>query len=117
MIIEFLKQVVDVVVIITPLLPLLVATTKYVAKQTRQKNLYLLADRAGIIVGALEKNIDQFTNPERKGIAVDKIVQYANEIGIRLTREQASDYIENAVLELNKQSGFASALEYNPEVK
>lgn len=101
--IKYLASMVDIIVIMLPLLPLILTMVKYLGRKTKQKNIELLADRGLIIVRSLEKNTNQLSNPERKGIALDKILEYANEIGINLTKEQANDFIESAVVEINAE--------------
>lgn len=101
--IKYLASAVDIIVIMLPLLPLILTMVKYLGRKTKQKNIELLADRGLIIVRSLEKNTNQLSNPERKGIALDKILEYANEIGINLSREQANDFIESAVVEINEE--------------
>lgn len=101
---EIVKSIVNFIIVIFPLLPLVVELTRYFGKKTRKQNIVLLANRAEIIVRALNATNIQLTNPEKKLEAVSKISQYANEVGIKLTPEQASDYIESAVILLKERS-------------
>lgn len=101
---EIVKEVINFIILILPLLPLVVSLTRYVGKKTRNQNIVLLANRAEIIVRALNASSVQLDNPSKKFEAVNKISHYANEVGISLTPEQASDYIESAVTLLNERS-------------
>lgn len=44
-------------------------------------------------------------NADKKAEALRKLATYAKEVGIKLTEDQAEDYIENAVAELRKLQG------------
>lgn len=86
-----------------PLMPLILAATRYLAKKSRNQNIVNLVDRTSIIVEALEATMLDGTY--KRNIALDKLLAYANEVGINLTKHQAEDYIEAAVREMNKASG------------
>lgn len=101
---EIVKSVVNFIIVILPLLPLVVELTRYFGKKTKNQNIVLLANRAEIIVRALNATDLQLSNPEKKLEAVTRISHYANEVGIKLTPEQASDYIESAVILLKERS-------------
>lgn len=98
-----IRQLVDITIIISPLLPLLVALTRYVGKKTKNQNIINLATRSDIIVRSLDRFPLELENIEKRNMAVTKLSEYANEVGIKLTPEQAGDYIESTVELLRKE--------------
>lgn len=100
---QILKTIVEVITIMLPLMPLILAATRYLAKKGRNQNIVNLVDRASIIVEAMETTM--LDGYDKKNMALQKLIGYANEVGINLTMQQAEDYIEAAVREMNKASG------------
>lgn len=100
---QILKTIVEVITIMLPLMPLILASTRYLAKKSRNQNMVNLVDRASIIVEAMETTL--LDGYGKKNLALEKLIEYANEVGINLTKQQAEDYIEAAVREMNKASG------------
>lgn len=92
---EILRWIVEVIIILMPLVPILIQSTKLIGQRTRNQNMVNLASRAEIIVTALEQT--PYMNEEKKQLGIEKLKMYANEVGINLTKEQAEDYIESAV--------------------
>lgn len=103
-ILQILKQIVDVTIIISPLLPLIVAITRYVGKKTKNQNIITLTDRADIIVNSLEQFPLELDNIGKRNLAIEKLSEYSKEVGIQLSEDQASDYIESAVKYLKLRS-------------
>lgn len=100
---QVLKTIVEVITIMLPLMPLILSATRYLAKKGRNQNIVNLVDRASIIVEAMETTM--LDGYGKKNLALEKLLGYANEVGISLTKQQAEDYIEAAVREMNKASG------------
>ena len=97
---EIVNRIVDFLMILIWLAPLIVAFGKLIAQETNNQKLTNLIDRANVIVLALEQTQDP---PYRKKrVALEKLTIYAKEVGINLTVDQASDYIEHAVAVMNK---------------
>lgn len=97
---EIVNRIVDFLMILIWLAPLIVAFGKLIAQKTNNQKLTNLIDRANVIVLALEQTQDPAYRKKR--VALEKLINYANEVGINLTVDQASDYIEHAVAVMNK---------------
>ena len=97
---EIVNRIVDFLMILIWLAPLIVALGKLIAQKTNNQKLTNLIDRANIIVLALEQTQDPAYSKKR--VALEKLIIYAKEVGINLTVDQASDYIEHAVAVMNK---------------
>ena len=97
---EIVNRIVDFLMILIWLAPLIVALGKLIAQKTNNQKLTNLIDRANVIVLALEQTQDPAYSKKR--VALEKLIIYAKEVGINLTVDQASDYIEHAVAVMNK---------------
>lgn len=95
-ILQILSRILDILIILSPFFPLIIAMVRYVGKKNRNQNMILLAQRADIIVAALKQQPIELTNAEKAESGIKKLVEYANEVGIKLTEQQANDYIEHA---------------------
>lgn len=93
---EFLEALTILVPLLIALSPIVVKLFGLLAQLTTSKRLKNLAARAEIIVSALEQS--NISNLEKQMEAIDKLVLYANEVGIKLTDQQAKDYIESAYM-------------------
>ncbi len=97
---EIVNRIVDFLMILIWLAPLIVSFGKLIAQKTNNQKLTNLIDRANVIVLALEQTQDPAYRKKR--VALEKLTIYAKEVGINLTVDQASDYIEHAVAVMNK---------------
>ena len=95
-IIESLVDILTVAAILAPVENQLIKVTK---SHVHNKRVQTLLDRSQVIVKSLE-NID-VPNQTKNADSVDKLMTFANEAGIKLTKQQANDYIEAAVRDLN----------------
>lgn len=93
---EFLEALTILVPLLIALSPIVVKLFGLLTQLTTSKRLKNLAARAEIIVSALEQS--NISNLEKQMAAIDKLVLYANEVGIKLTDQQAKDYIESAYM-------------------
>lgn len=100
-VIKVIENVTTIILALSPFFPLIVAGIKYYGTKTKNNNIINLANRADIIVKGLEKI--ELNNPEKRDLGVNKLTEYANEIGVALTPDQAKDYINAAVLELRQR--------------
>lgn len=110
----------DIITLVTLVIvfaPVVLNLVKYLGAATHNKSVITLAERALIIVTALDNML--ITNTSKKKEALDKLLSYATETGVKLTSEQASDYIEHAVQELRRlqQSQPSEVTEYGTEEK
>ena len=92
---NILNNIVTAVTIIVTLGPLIIAGIKYIGTKTNSQEIITIADRAAIIVSAID-NLD-IESQNKQTIAIRKLVDFANEISIPLTVDQATDYVEDAV--------------------
>jgi len=90
-----LSQIADTVTILVVLLPITVQVFGYIAQKSHNQKLINLNERATIVVRALEST--GLGGEEKKKIAMNKLSQYASEVGIKVTGDQLDDYIESAV--------------------
>ena len=85
--------------------PIIIAAIRALGQWTHSQALINLADRAKIIVDALNNN-HILDNQDKKKEAMAKLSTYASEVGIKATPEQLEDYIESSV-QLAKEVGDA----------
>ena len=92
---NILNNIVTAVTIIVTLGPLIIAGIKYIGTKTNSQEIITIADRAAIIVSAID-NLD-IENHDKQAMAIRKLVNFANELSITLTIEHATDYVDDAV--------------------
>ena len=90
-----LNSIITLVTIIVTFVPLVISGVKYIGIKTNNRQVITIADRAAIIVSAID-NLD-VESQNKQSIAIRKLVDFANEISIPLTVDQATDYVEDAV--------------------
>ena len=98
-----INQIADILTTLAVLLPIVIQLVKLIGQKTHNQRLVNLSDRATIIVTALEQS--QLDGPAKKQEAMTRLSQYAGEVGIKVTSQQLSDYIEssvNALKQLNQ---------------
>ena len=79
------------------LLPLVVKLIAFVGALTNNNQVLLIAERANIIVNAIEQQYGPLAGKSKKEVAISSLRLFANETKIPLTETQAEEYIENAV--------------------
>ena len=85
-----LSNIIAVVTIIVTFGPLVITGVKYIGTKTNSQEIITIAERAAIIVSAID-------NHDKQAMAIRKLVNFANELSITLTVEQATDYVDDAV--------------------
>lgn len=95
-----IKNLTDIIMIVVVLLPVLVQLFTLIAQKSHNQKLINLSERAKIVVSALEQS--GLENADKKAAAMDKLAQYSKEVGIKVTADQLSDYIEGAVNLMHK---------------
>ncbi len=100
-------KIINIVTLIVFVAPIVLELVKYLGAATHNKSVTTLAERAMIIVSALDNML--MTNTEKKREALDKLLSFAKETNVNLTAAQAEDYIEHAVRVLRE-------LQEKPEV-
>jgi len=100
-------KIINIVTLIVFVAPIVLELVKYLGAATHNKSVTTLAERAMIIVSALDNML--MPNTEKKREALDKLLSFAKETNVNLTAAQAEDYIEHAVLVLRE-------LQEKPEV-
>lgn len=83
--------------------PLVVQIIKYIGIKTGNASVKLIAERANIIVSALER-ADTATHL-KQDTAIGNLLHFSEELNIPLTRAQAEQYIESAVTSMRKING------------
>jgi len=96
----FLRNLDWLIPLIIILIPVFVKLLKYLGALTHNEHIAALADRAAIIVEALDR--EDITKMAKKNEGVRKLIDLAEELKINLNAEQASDYIESAVTALRE---------------
>ena len=100
-------KIINIVTLIVFVAPIVLELVKYLGAATHNKSVTTLAERAMIIVSALDTML--IPNAEKKREALDKLLSFAKETNVNLTAAQAEDYIEHAVRVLHE-------LQEKPEV-
>lgn len=100
-------KIINIVTLIVFVAPIVLELVKYLGAATHNKSVTTLAERAMIIVSALDNML--MPNTEKKREALDKLLSFAKETNVNLTVAQAEDYIEHAVRVLRE-------LQEKPEV-
>lgn len=100
-------KIINIVTLIVFVAPIVLELVKYLGAATHNKSVTTLAERAMIIVSALDNML--MSNTEKKREALDKLLSFAKETNVNLTAAQAEDYIEHAVRVLRE-------LQEKPEV-
>ena len=90
-----LNSIITLVTIIVTFGPLVISGVKYIGIKTNSRRVITIAERAAIIVSAID-NLD-IENHDKQAMAIRKLVNFANELSITLTVEQATDYVDDAV--------------------
>ena len=94
-----IKQITDIVTLILLVAPVVVQLFKLIGTKTHNQRLSNLSNRADTIVQALEQT--DLASSDKKAKALDKLSSYASETKIKLTPDQASDFIEQSVRVMN----------------
>ena len=100
-------KIINIVTLIVFVAPIVLELVKYLGAATHNKSVTTLAERAMIIVSALDNML--MPNTEKKREALEKLLSFAKETNVNLTAAQAEDYIEHAVRVLRE-------LQEKPEV-
>lgn len=82
------------------LAPVAISASRLIAQKTHSTTLMNLTNRASVIVSALQNS--HIDNLDKKELAMNSIANYAKELGVKLTPDQASEYIEDAVRVMNQ---------------
>lgn len=92
----FITTMTSLVTVLISLLPVATAIAHLISAKTRSQRIKILADRAEVITRALDQQLNM-SNENKLEVASNKLVEYSGEVGIKLTKEQASDYINATV--------------------
>ena len=97
-----LSNIVNILTIVVVLFPIGVQVFSLIAQKSHNQKLVNLSARAMIIVNALEQS--GLESADKKKEAMSKLALYASQVGIKVTDQQLSDYIEASVLALKNIS-------------
>lgn len=116
-----IDKIIDIVTVLLIVAPVVVNLVKLLGAITHNKSIQTLADRAMIIVSSLDSVV--IPNDDKKREAMNKLLSFAQETGVKLTAEQAEDYIEHSVQELRRLQDLTTSTaevtdyEYTPQTK
>lgn len=108
-------KIINIVTLIVFVAPIILELVKYLGAATHNKSVTTLAERAMIIVSALDNML--MPNTEKKREALDKLLSFAKETNVNLTATQAEDYIEHAVRVLRELQEKTEVVEDASEEK
>ena len=100
------QSTIEFITMLVALVPIIIKVFIFLSQMSSNKKIQNLSKRATVIVTALETS--GLSNDQRKNAALNKLAQYADEVGIKMTGEQLDDYIESAfyfMKELQKSKG------------
>lgn len=98
-----IEKIIELLTLLIVVAPVVLQLIRYLGVSTNNKSVITLADRAMIIVSSLDSLL--IPNKDKKKEALEKMLGFAKEIGVNLTKEQAEDYIEHSVRELREFQG------------
>lgn len=98
-----IEKIIELLTLLIVVAPVVLQLIRYLGVSTNNKSVITLADRAMIIVSSLDSLF--IPNKDKKKEALEKLLGFAKEIGVSLTKEQAEDYIEHSVRELREFQG------------
>lgn len=90
------KDVLDIITIVVFVAPIVVQGFKWIGHKTHNQMIINLSERAHIIVSSLDQS-HAMSNSQKKDVALNKLSDYASEVGIKVTSNQLHDYIEASV--------------------
>lgn len=99
----FITTMISIVTVIISLLPIATAVAHLISAKTRSQRVKVLADRAEVITRSLDQDLNK-DNDEKHSAGCVKLIEYASEVGIKITPEQASDYINATVNAIRQAS-------------
>ena len=97
------EKIIELLTLLIVVAPVVLQLIRYLGVSINNKSVITLADRAMIIVSSLDSLL--IPNKDKKKEALEKLLGFAKEIGVSLTKEQAEDYIEHSVRELREFQG------------
>lgn len=106
-------DIINIVSIIGLALPVVINLTKYIGAATHNTRISNLASRADIVVKALEQS-QALSNEDKKTRAIAALNDYAKEVGIKVSPEQLSQYIDSSVNTI-RQDQATEVIETKPE--
>lgn len=98
---EKIQLVINFIFLVFTLLPVVIGLVRYLGVVTKNKSLVTLAEQATTIVKAIEQS-GILGSANKKDIAMRQLSEMAKSLGITLTDEQISAFIEQAVFNMNK---------------
>lgn len=109
------EKIIELLTLLIVVAPVVLQLIRYLGVSTNNKSVITLADRAMIIVSSLDSLL--IPNKDKKKEALEKLLGFAKEIGVNLTKEQAEDYIEHSVRELREFQGKTEVVKDASEEK
>lgn len=85
---------------LTIFMPLVLSLLRFINRHANNKTIDAIIKRTEVIVSALENS--GLSGKDKKTQAMKSLSDYAKEVGITISPEQMSDYIESAVRALKQ---------------
>lgn len=97
---EKIQLAINFIILVFTLLPIVIRLVKYLGVVTKNKSLETLAEQATTIVKAIEQS-GILGSANKKDIATRQLTEMAKSLGITLSADQISAFIEQAVFNMN----------------
>lgn len=85
--------------LVLTVVPTIIRIFAYVGLRSTNRKITILSERAMIIAKAMEQS--NLEPSGKKSEAINRLLEFAKEVSINLSRQQAEDYIESSVNELH----------------
>lgn len=97
---EKIQLVINLIFLVFTLLPVVIGLVRYLGVVTKNKSLETLAEQATTIVKAIEQT-GILGSANKRDIATRQLTEIAKSLGIKLSANQISAFIEQAVFNMN----------------
>lgn len=94
-----METVTDIITIGVMIAPIGVQLFKFIGAKTHNERMVMLSNRASMIVDSLENS--PLESSDKKLSALKSLSDYCDEVGVKITAQQANEYIEQAVKLVN----------------
>lgn len=97
---EKIQLVINLIFLVFTLLPVVIGLVRYLGVVTQNKSLETLAEQATTIVKSIEQT-GILGSANKRDIATRQLTEIAKSLGIKLSANQISAFIEQAVFNMN----------------
>ena len=100
---EKIQLVINLIFLVFTLLPVVIGLVRYLGVVTKNKSLETLAEQATTIVKSIEQT-GILGSANKRDIATRQLTEIAKSLGIKLSANQISAFIEQAVFNMNAET-------------